>query len=79
MFQLCSISILKDIPLALSWNLVLNVVGGISGRRVSSSILGIGELCTENFPVGIVGNVVDNDSLLIVGDFVDDELGLAAA
>lgn len=69
----------ESIPLTLSGNLILNIVGGISGRRVASSILGISELCTENLPVRIIGNVLDDDSLLVVGDLVDDELGLAAA
>jgi hypothetical protein len=39
------------VPKALAGDLVLDVVNGKSGSRVAGSILGIGELVSEDFPI----------------------------
>lgn len=67
------------IPNALAGNLILDVVNGKSGSRVASSILGVGELVAEDFPVLVARRLFDNDALLVVGDLVDNKLDFAAA
>lgn len=52
----------------------------MSDWRAYSSALGgsVDELLTEVLPVTVVGGVLDNDLLVVVGELVDDVLVLLA-
>lgn len=68
-----------DIPLALSWDLILDIVDSITRSWVALVIAGFAELGTEGFVVLFLRDVIKDDFLLVVGDLEDDELGLAVA
>lgn len=59
---------------------VLEVVNGVTGTLANgaSSALGgsVDELLTEVLPVAVVGGVLDNDLLVVVGELVDNVLVL---
>lgn len=64
------------IPLALIENLEVHVVDSVARDRVALVILSIHELVAEDFVVGFLRHLVDDDILLVVGDLEDDELVL---
>lgn len=67
-------------PLALTAaEVVLNVVDGVPGSGTTLAVLGSSELLTENLVVLVMTDSVDNNVLLVIGDLVDDVLGLALA
>lgn len=55
---------------------VLKVVNGVSWALGQSTRLGLGlgvdKLLTESIPVGLLGGVLDDDGLVVVGERVDD-------
>lgn len=67
-------------PLALAGELVFDVVDSEARSRSVQAVLGLGELVAEDLVIRLVlaDGVYDN-LLLVVGDLVDDELGLAVA
>jgi hypothetical protein len=68
------------VPLALTTaEVVLNVVDSVAGGRTALAVLGSSELLTENLVVLVVADGIDNNVLLVIGDLVDDVLGLALA
>lgn len=67
-------------PLALAvGQLILDVVHSVAGSGAVHAVLGTGELLTEGLVVLFLANGVYDNLLLVVGDLVDDELGLAVA
>ena len=67
-------------PIALATaELVLNVVDGVPRSGTTLAVHGGSELLAENLVVLVVTDGVDNDVLLVIGDLVDDVLGLALA
>jgi len=64
--------------LALSTSqLVFDIVDGVSWSGIALDITSIFELGAEDFIVWVGGNLLDDDVLAVVGDLVDDELGLS--
>lgn len=66
-------------PLALTGQLVLDVVDCVAGSGTAHTVLGLGELITEDLVVLVLADGVYDDFLLVVGDLVDDVLGLSVA
>lgn len=70
----------NNAPLALTaTKVVLDVVDSETGHGGAVGVLSRIELAAEDLVVLVVANLVDNNALLVIGDLVDDELGLALA
>lgn len=67
------------VPLALAGNLVLDIVDSVTRGGAALAVLGIGELVAEDLVVLVLADGVYDDRLLVIGDLVDDVLGLAVA
>lgn len=69
-----------DQPLALAAaQLILDIVDCVPRNRPAIAVLGFLQFGPKHLIVGFAGNLVDDDFLAVVGDLVDDELGLSAA
>lgn len=70
----------NPIPLPLpTFQLKLNIVDSVAGARFTLAVLGIDQLLAEIVVIGIIGGFFDDDLCLVVADFEDDVLLLAAA
>jgi hypothetical protein len=68
------------VPLALTTaEVVLNVVDSVPGSGAALAVLGSSELLAENLVVLVVTDGIHNNVLLVIGDLVNDVLGLALA
>lgn len=65
------------IPLTLA-GIPLDIVDGVAGSGVALGIASGLELGAESLVVLLVGSLVEDNALLVVGDLEDDELGLVA-
>jgi hypothetical protein len=78
--DICSDQFCEDPPLTLSTSqLVFDIVDGVSWSGITLDITSIFELGAEYFIVWVGGNIVDDNVLAVIGDLVDDELGLSTA
>lgn len=68
------------IPLALTTTeVVFDIVDCVTGSDISLAVLGLDELVAEDLVVWLGTALVDNNSLLVVGDLEDNVLDFAVA